>query len=212
MPLAKPVRVAAQALNDGVPDARERILAAARRSFATVGFDGAATRQIAAEAGVAQSLLLYHFGSKDALWRAVMDQLFEGLASRMAEAARASQGGNVRQRLLAAIGAFIALCAENADIHRIMTIEGRQASPRLTWLVERHLRANHAYATGLIQEGQASGLIRPGDPTLLYYSFIAIAGTAFSLAPEIALVSQSPKVVDPVAIEALIAALLFLEG
>eukprot|EP01039_Chlorochromonas_danica_P018553 gene18553-22331_t len=57
-------------------DARERIVSAARRHFAPAGFEGAATRQIAADAGVAQSLLLYHFGSKDALWRAVMDDLF----------------------------------------------------------------------------------------------------------------------------------------
>ena len=44
-------------------DARDRIVSAARRSFATAGFEGASTRQIAADAGVAQSLLLYHFGS-----------------------------------------------------------------------------------------------------------------------------------------------------
>lgn len=208
MPLAKPANPGVQPL----ADARVRIMTAARRSFATVGFEGAATRQIAAEAGVAQSLLLYHFGSKDALWRAVMDQMFEGLAIRMAESARQGRDGSLRDRLMAMIRAFIAVCADNADIHRIMTIEGRQTTERLTWLVERHLRANHAYATGLIKEGQAVGLIRRGDPTLLYYSFIAIAGTAFSLAPEIELISQSTKVVDPMAIETLIAALLFLEG
>lgn len=208
MPLAKPANPGVQPL----ADARVRIMTAARRSFATVGFEGAATRQIAAEAGVAQSLLLYHFGSKDALWRAVMDQMFEGLAIRMADSARQGRDGSLRDRLMAMIRAFIAVCADNADIHRIMTIEGRQTTERLTWLVERHLRANHAYATGLIKEGQAVGLIRRGDPTLLYYSFIAIAGTAFSLAPEIELISQSTKVVDPMAIETLIAALLFLEG
>jgi TetR/AcrR family transcriptional regulator len=190
-------------------DARGRILAAARRSFATVGFEGAATRQIAADAGVAQSLLLYHFGSKDALWRAVIDQMFGDLNARMTLAARSARAGSVRDRLLAVIRAFIELCAQDADIHRIMTIEGRQPTERLQWLVERHLQANHLEACALIREGQAAGTVRPGDPTLLYYSFIAIAGTAFSLAPEIALVSGNTRAVEPDAIEALITALLF---
>lgn len=192
------------------PDARERILAAARKSFATAGFDGASTRRIAKDAGVAQSLLLYHFGSKDALWRAVIDDLFEGLAARMAEAARLARGGTARARLLTAIRAFIALCAEDADIHRIMTIEGRQPSDRLRWLVDRHLRENFRQARSLIEEGQAAGCVRPGDPTLLYYSFIAIAGTAFSLAPEIAMVSGDSHAVATEAIERLIAALMFV--
>ena len=191
-------------------DARDRILAAARRSFATVGFDGASTRQIAAEAGVAQSLLLYHFGSKDALWRAVMDQLFGAVTRRMADAARQARGGSVRARLLAVIRAFIALCAEDADIHRIMTIEGRQPSERLQWLVAQHLRDNYRQAVSLVREGQTAGCVRPGDPTLLYYSFIAIAGTAFSLAPEIALVSGDQNAVAAEAVEQLITALIFV--
>ena len=191
-------------------DARERILSAARRHFATAGFEGAATRQIAADAGVAQSLLLYHFGSKDALWRAVMDDLFAGLTARMAVAAREVRGGPVQDRLLAVIRAFIAICADDADIHRIMTIEGRQPSERLSWLVDRHLRENHAQACALIKEAQEAGVVRAGDPTLLYYSFIAIAGTAFSLAPEIGLVSGDAASITPDAVAHLIAAFLFV--
>ena len=191
-------------------DARERIIAAARKAFASAGFEGAATRQIAAEAGVAQSLLLYHFKSKDALWRAVIDQMFADLDGRMAVAARRSQGGTVRERLMSVVRAFIDLCAEDADIHRIMTIEGRQPTERLRWLVDQHLRDNHRAACALIGEGQALGVIRPGDPTLIYYSFIAIAGTAFSLAPEIRLVSGDQTAISPDAIEDLIAALLFV--
>ncbi len=191
-------------------EARERIIAAALRAFATAGFEGASTRQIATEAGVAQSLLLYHFGSKDALWRAVMDKLFEGVSVRMAEALRQTRGGSVKDQLLAMIRGFIAICAEDADIHRIMTIEGRQPSERLKWLVDRHLRVGHRQACDLIARGQKDGSVRQGDPTLLYYSFIAIAGTAFSLAPEIALLTPDKEVVSAGAIESLIEALIFL--
>jgi AcrR family transcriptional regulator len=193
-------------------DSKARIIDAARRSFASVGFEGASTRQIASEAGVAQSLLLYHFGSKDRLWRAVMEAMFDGLDRRMlaAAAAAAARGGGHAERLMAPVEAFVELCAENADIHRIMTLEGRQETDRLRWLVEHRLRAGYRQFVALIRQGQAAGVVRSGDPTLLYYSFIAIAGTAFSLAPEIRLVSGDREAVDKAAILGLIRALLIV--
>lgn len=48
-------------------DRREAILAAAVRVLAREGIGHATTRRIAAEAGINQATLLYHFGSKDEL-------------------------------------------------------------------------------------------------------------------------------------------------
>src|SRR5262245_15047346 len=62
---------------------RDRILAAAVDLFAERSFDGATTREIAARAGVTQPLLNYHYRSKDDLWRAAVDSLFESLVSSM---------------------------------------------------------------------------------------------------------------------------------
>jgi len=191
-------------------DARARIIAAARRQFASVGFIGASTRQIADGAGVAQSLLLYHFGTKDALWRAVMEELSTRLASRMARAVAGLRDRPPAERLMAIVTAFVAFCAEDADLHRIMTAEGRHETDRLKWLVETYLREAHDRTRALIREGQAAGTVRAGDPTLLYYTFIAIAGTAFSLAPEIRLVSQNAEAVDASAITALIRSILIV--
>src|SRR5664279_5420500 len=56
---------------------RDRIVAAAADLFSERSFDGATTRDIAARAGVTQPLLNYHFRSKDELWRAAVDSLFE---------------------------------------------------------------------------------------------------------------------------------------
>ncbi|WP_262699497.1 MULTISPECIES: TetR family transcriptional regulator [Streptomyces] len=48
---------------------RRRILAAARRKFAEVGYERATIRAIAAEAEVDKSSVIQYFGSKDALFR-----------------------------------------------------------------------------------------------------------------------------------------------
>lgn len=52
---------------------RDRILQAAMEEFAERGFLGASISRIARRAGVAKSLVLYYFDSKDALYRAVAD-------------------------------------------------------------------------------------------------------------------------------------------
>jgi AcrR family transcriptional regulator len=55
---------------------RRRILEAAIHAFATGGFEGASTREIAEAAGVTDPLLFYHFKSKaDLYYAAVQDQL-----------------------------------------------------------------------------------------------------------------------------------------
>jgi len=59
---------------DGNPaETRRGILRAAEESFATAGFVGATTRQVAARAGVNVATLHYHFGNKEKLYRAVLD-------------------------------------------------------------------------------------------------------------------------------------------
>lgn len=53
--------------------ALEKIIAAAEEEFAERGFDGAGMKALANRAGVSQSLLHYHFGSKDKLYAKVIE-------------------------------------------------------------------------------------------------------------------------------------------
>ncbi len=56
----------------GNPDTRDSILAAARETFAEVGFAGASVRRIATRAGVDPALIHHYFGTKDALFLATV--------------------------------------------------------------------------------------------------------------------------------------------
>jgi AcrR family transcriptional regulator len=54
----------------GTPDTRDALLTAARRGFATRGYDATALRDVAAEAGVDPALVIHYFGTKEGLFTA----------------------------------------------------------------------------------------------------------------------------------------------
>ena len=58
-------------------DNRSRLLQAATDAFAEYGYEGASLRAIADNAGVSFQLIAYYFGSKEELWIATVDFLFE---------------------------------------------------------------------------------------------------------------------------------------
>jgi AcrR family transcriptional regulator len=58
---------------------RANILAAAGRRFGALGFERTRLEDVAADVGIGRAGVLYHFGSKRELYRAVGDQLFGAL-------------------------------------------------------------------------------------------------------------------------------------
>src|SRR5690242_8743292 len=71
---------------------RERILAAALDLFSELSFAGATMRDIAAQAGVTQPLVNYHFSSKDELWRAAVEGIFAELNDALTARATGLRG------------------------------------------------------------------------------------------------------------------------
>ena len=64
-------------------DTRRRILETALQVFATEGYEGASTRQLAERAGVNLPAIQYYFGSKEGLFRAVIDSIIERTEQHM---------------------------------------------------------------------------------------------------------------------------------
>jgi len=68
----------------GTPDTRDKILAVARRRFATRGYDATSLRGIATDAKVDPALLIHYFGTKEGLFAAAtglpagLSELFAG--------------------------------------------------------------------------------------------------------------------------------------
>jgi AcrR family transcriptional regulator len=58
---------------------REAILASAQHEFAAKGLSGARVNTISSRAGANKRLIYYYFGSKDGLYLAVLERVYEGL-------------------------------------------------------------------------------------------------------------------------------------
>lgn len=82
----------------------ERILEAAEQEFAAVGFAPARLADIAERAGIRRPSLLYHFESKELLYRAVVERAFDSLGAELLRSMALL--GQFEARLEALVGAF----------------------------------------------------------------------------------------------------------
>ena len=104
---------------------RGRILEAALEVFAERGFDGAATREIAARSGTNLGLIKYYFDTKEKLWRAAVDRVFGALAEVVGGALPAELD---REGLVGVIRELVRFAARNPSFIRVMNDEGRRAA------------------------------------------------------------------------------------
>jgi AcrR family transcriptional regulator len=164
---------------------RTALLDAALTEFAAHGFEGASTRSIAAAAGTHQPQINYHFESKDALWKAAVDHLFD----RLDQAVRrhlgdAEAGWTSRAGFAASIHAFVRAAAGLPELNRIMVQEATIDSERLQWIVQRHTRPRFEVITEQWRRLRDAGEVAPIDEVVLYYSLIGAASLAYVNAPE----------------------------
>lgn len=105
-------------------ETRRRILSAALRVFAAEGYDGASTRALARAAGVNLPAIQYYFGSKEGLYRAVIDHISQTVEDRFAPVMQqiseaVAAGRPSRRRLLELLcgmmDAFVALVTDQTS-------------------------------------------------------------------------------------------------
>lgn len=151
-------------------ETRAALLAAGRKVFARRGFDGASVRDITREAGVNLGAVTYHFGSKSALYTAVLTQVLTPMVERVGRAS--SDPGPPLERISRVVEVFFEHVAANPDLPCLMLQEvaaGKKPPPELVALVQRNL----GHVTAIIAAGWKDGSLRAGHPVLTALSVVS---------------------------------------
>ena len=99
----------------------DRVLDAAQREFAAVGYASARLEDIGARAGIRRPSLLYHFPSKELLYRAVVERAFDRLGAALAQFM--GEGGEFEQQLEAVVRTFAQFLEAQPGLAQIIVRE-----------------------------------------------------------------------------------------
>jgi AcrR family transcriptional regulator len=154
------------------------LLLAAARAFSEQGFEGATLRGIAAAAGVDPALIAYSYGSKTALWRAVVEDFAEAV-----QAALQAAGGSPEKRLAALVDGLAGLACRRPELGRLILRESTCGVETEQAALIRDLltRPIHATLRPLVAEVEAS---RPeadrADPEVRLFAMLGAICTVLA--------------------------------
>ncbi len=151
-----------------------RILQAAEEVFATSGFAGARTAAIAERAGVPKANLHYYFGTKEALYRRLLENILEvwlGMGDSIRPEADPAQ----------AFAAYIAAKLEHSRrrpyASKVFANEMLHGAPRLRSYLRHALRRWVAAKARVIAGWVAAGRMAPIDSRHLFFVIWAMTQT-----------------------------------
>jgi TetR/AcrR family transcriptional regulator len=134
---------------------RAEIVAAAERHFAKRGFEATRLDDIASDVGIRRAAIFYHFGDKQELYSAVLDEIFGDWAAALPRV------GSPAERLEAALTGWIDFVAERPSVARLILREAANSQPGVVSPFVRAGSAPVEWFRELIEEGIATGELKP---------------------------------------------------
>lgn len=138
----------------------DRILAAAKRLFASQGYEATSTMAIARLAGTSESQMMKHFGSKEGLLEAILDQGWKDMAAASHEIQVLPAGV---PKLMALLELVLRTLNEDPDLKELYLLEGRRIRRE-----GRHVVLSPGYidfvrtVDDVLKRMAAGGQLRPG--------------------------------------------------
>ncbi len=163
------------------PDTRDRVLQVAQTLFAERGYRGTSLRDIAKRIGIKAPSLLHHFPSKQQLYLAVLDRMFQSIedAANALAWAREDRQAQMRQAITDAIDFMVA----RPDFVRLLWMEMADESGVGRQVLKRRLPPLFSTAVNFIFRGQREGQFRPEvEPNHFMWSLQSITIGFFNTA------------------------------
>lgn len=144
------------------------ILEIAKRLFAQHGFDAASINQIARLAGVSKANVFHHFGSKDALYLAVLRSACDDTAGSLTET---RQSGHAGDDLWTFFTSQLAAMLENPASARLILREIMESRDGRDRTLAGQVFADYfTHLVQIVSDGQTQGMLRTDfNPALLAY-------------------------------------------
>jgi len=154
---------------------RTRVLHAARERFLHEGVDGASLRQIAAEAGTNIGMIYYYFPTKDDLFIAIVEEVYQVVLADLLVALDPIVP--VPERIHRLYTRVSELSVEERMIVRLILREALISSSRLDRIIERFQSGHMPLVLRLIQDGLGDGTFDTSIPPLfLVTAMMALGG------------------------------------
>ena len=163
-------------------ETRREIVTAALEVFADVGFGGASLREIAARAGTTHGLVRHHFGSKEGVWRAVVDaadaEYWSALTPLVAHGVEQDAALSTVKQVLRNI---ILVAARHPHTVRLLMHEGVKGGARLDYILGR-IAPQRALMEPLYLEVRRRGFLGRFDNEAFFLFVLTAGAMPFALA------------------------------
>ena len=149
------------------------LMEAALRVFTEKGFAGASTREIVEICGVTKPTLYYHFGSKDKLYRSILEDIFKRFNREIARIASGELPP--RTKLMEILQFYLDHCHELPQGVKLILMASDRSDPPLADIdigtIGRPIVESIA---GIIRDGEEGGVFKEGDPLQLSLQLIGM--------------------------------------
>ncbi len=150
---------------------KQRVIGAATAAFAGRGVAGTSLDGLAAELGITKQTILYHFGSKDGLIGAVIEEAAQDLLASFHLAIDVSEPG--WDRVVATVRASFALALRRPELLGLLREINRLGSPWSERVLEL-LQPLVDRAIADLSDGMEKGRFQPGDPQMVLVSAYSV--------------------------------------
>ena len=164
-----PAMVTLAAVAKGKAERRQQILLQARDVFAKRGYHAAKIDDIVAAAGIARGTFYLYFEDKRAIFEEIVDRTIARLGLAILRVDPQDKGRSVADQIRENIRRLVAMLLEDRATTKILLSDALGVDPTF----DRKLLSFYDELANLLEtslrEGQALGVVKPGDARLLGY-------------------------------------------
>lgn len=148
----------------------DAILEGALEVFSVEGFSGARLDAIADAAGLSKPNLLYYFESKEAIHRALIDELLDVWLAPLTEI---DGDGDPIEQIVGYVLRKLEMSQEMPRESRLFANEMLRGAPHISDAIEGRLKGQVDHAAGIFSTWIKAGQLAPVDPKHLIFSIWA---------------------------------------